>query len=343
MPKNRYCVAGVLAAAMFFMNSDKAGLSVNAAVVKNAALDSDEASEEKNTKTTRITLDYDQVFIEGSGASYDEESRISLTAGGTYIISGQSESIYFYIDCNDAETVSMVFDNAEIISPSTSVIFCEKAENLILETAPHSSNYVSDIGGRSGTAEILNPADALIYSKSDLTLKGNGSIEIFASYHEGICTEGDFSVESGSINLSSNNNGISVQGEICIEDGSLFVSSQRNGLNAQSEEKNVYILGGTIDIFSLGDGIRTESDMYISGGSLSVVAGNGSESEEDILFGDSHKGIFIGSDLYILNGTVHVDSFDYSLYIEDNMKFTGGYLNLQAGTAEKVFTDSLKI
>lgn len=64
MPKNKYCVAGVLAAAMFLMNSDKAGLSVNAAVVKNAALDSDEASEEKNTKTTRITLDYDQVFME---------------------------------------------------------------------------------------------------------------------------------------------------------------------------------------------------------------------------------------------------------------------------------------
>ncbi|HJB17024.1 MAG TPA: hypothetical protein IAA05_13460 [Candidatus Blautia excrementipullorum] len=64
MPKNKYCVAGVLAAAMFLMNSDKAGLSVNAAVVKNASLDSDEASEEKNTKTTRITLDYDQVFME---------------------------------------------------------------------------------------------------------------------------------------------------------------------------------------------------------------------------------------------------------------------------------------
>jgi hypothetical protein len=88
------------------------------------------------------------------------------------------------------------------------------SEKTIITLAENTENHLTD-----GEAYILEDIDsdepnAAIFSKSDLTINGSGSLIVKANYNNGIQSKDDLKITEGNINVCAKNDGINVAGGI---------------------------------------------------------------------------------------------------------------------------------
>lgn len=89
--------------------------------------DYDEGYDKKTA--TKIELKDSGSIIDGSGVS-EKDNTISITAGGTYILSGNYKG-QLKVSANE-ETVHLVMNNVSISNESSSAIYVEQAKKLLL-------------------------------------------------------------------------------------------------------------------------------------------------------------------------------------------------------------------
>ena len=184
------------------------------------------------------------VFIKTNNVVLDNfDSDITISEGGVYNIKGNLNHSIF-INAND--TVTLNLNGVNISSKITSAIANRGENDLIINLVADSFNNLID----SGYSEY----DGCIYSKGKLIIEGTGTLNINGNQKdgEGIATkDNDIIINSGVINISSNDDGINVGG--------------KSGL--------ITINGGEININSNGDGIDSNGNIVINGGKLSVLSG----------------------------------------------------------------------
>lgn len=101
--------------------------------------DFDESYDENTA--TKIELKDSGSKIDGTGVS-EKDNTISITAGGTYILSGNYKG-QIKINANE-ETVNLVLDNVSITNDSSSAIYIEQAKKVITTLAEGTKNSLSD-------------------------------------------------------------------------------------------------------------------------------------------------------------------------------------------------------
>ena len=107
--------------------------------------------------------------------------------------------------------------------------------------------------------------------------------------------------------------------------GETGVTSGGDGLKSDGTDEDngyVYMENGAIEIVSAEDGVQAESDALISGGSIDVISGGGSDFTvgED----ESAKGIKAGVRLIIDGGSVSIDSAEDGLRSGERIVINGG-------------------
>ena len=79
-----------------------------------------------SSNPTEIKLNGTSASINGSGAEA-KESTVTITAAGTYVVSGKLDNGQIAINVKDKGIVRLVLNGAEIYNSSTSAIFVEEA------------------------------------------------------------------------------------------------------------------------------------------------------------------------------------------------------------------------
>ncbi|MDR1773806.1 MAG: carbohydrate-binding domain-containing protein [Clostridioides sp.] len=109
-----------------------------------------------------------------------------------------------------------------------------------------------------------------INSTSNLTIKGTGTLTI-ESGDDGIHTDEDLIIESGTIKIVKSNEGLEGK-NITINGGNIDITSSDDGLNASGDEEfgdyKITINGGDLKINAQGDGIDSNGSITINGGNI---------------------------------------------------------------------------
>ena len=254
-------IDGILDSSDMFTNRDKEiGYDEESAIAINL---SDGAS----------TADSDSVVIDGD--------TITITEEGTYILSGSLTNGQIVVEAENAK-VQLVLDNAEISCETSSAIYVKAADKVFITTTDGSTNTVCT----SGEFEAIddNNIDAAIFSKSDLTLNGAGSLEVTCPNGHGIVSKDDLVITSGTYVVDAGSHALSGKDSVRIAGGSFELTAGRDGIhseNAEEEEKGfVYIENGSFTITSDGDGIDASYVVEIVDGSFDITAGGGYENGE---------------------------------------------------------------
>lgn len=221
---------------------------------------------------------------------------ITITKAGNYKLTGTYEG-QIKVEAADSDMVRLILNNATITNSTGAAINVVKADEVVIYTASGTTNTVSDGSSYSDTAS--GSPDAAIYSKSDLTLAGEGTLKVEGKYEEGIHTTDGLVIASGTLEANVANTGIKGKDYVDILDGTVTVTASQDGIKATNDTDGnrgwVRLSGGTVNISAGDDGFKAERVLEISGGTLNITQSNeGIEAQY----------------INILDGTVNVTSSD---------------------------------
>lgn len=221
---------------------------------------------------------------------------ITITKAGNYKLTGTYEG-QIKVEAADSDMVRLILNNATITNSTGAAINVVEADEVVIYTASGTTNTVSDGSSYSDTAS--GSPDAAIYSKSDLTLAGEGTLKVEGKYEEGIHTSDGLVIASGTLEVAAANTGIKGKDYVDILDGTVTVTASQDGIKATNDTDGnrgwVRLSGGTVNISAGDDGFKAERVLEISGGTLNITQANeGIEAQY----------------INILDGTVNVTSSD---------------------------------
>lgn len=221
---------------------------------------------------------------------------ITITNAGNYKLTGTYEG-QIKVEAADSDMVRLILNNATITNSTGAAINVVEADEVVIYTASGTTNTVSDGSSYSDTAS--GSPDAAIYSKSDLTLAGEGTLKVEGKYEEGIHTSDGLVIASGTLEVNAANTGIKGKDYVDILDGTITVTASQDGIKATNDTDGnrgwVRLSGGTVNISAGDDGFKAERVLEISGGTLNITQANeGIEAQY----------------INILDGTVNVTSSD---------------------------------
>lgn len=228
---------------------------------------------------TKIELS-EQTKITGAGAIVDG-NKITINSAGTYEITGNLDQGQIVIDAGDEDEVYIILNGVSIKNTKTSPIYSRNCQNLIISLKDNTENTLTD-GEEYVLEENSDEPNSTIFSKNDLFITGNGSLNINANYNHAIYSKDELKIQSGNININSKNDGIKGKDCVNIISGNITIVSGGDGIqSSNTEEGRGYVLieGGNINIKSGGDGIQAGNNLLIKESSvIDIITGEGSEN-----------------------------------------------------------------
>ncbi len=223
----------------------------------------------------KIALNGDSADVTGEGASA-EGGVVTITAAGTYIISGTLNKGQIIVDAADTDKVQLVLDNASITADENAAILIKNADKVFLTLADGSENTLADSAQEYVQPEDMeNTVDGVVFSVCDLTLNGSGTLNITAGYKHGIVCKDDLVITDGAYNITSAGKGIAANDSIRIKDGELNITAEDDAIHTSKDDTEgkgyIYIEGGTLKLSSGDDGIHAATALIIAGGEIDVT------------------------------------------------------------------------
>ncbi len=299
---------------------------------------------------TSITLKGDTADVNGTGASASG-GIVTVSDEGTYILNGTLNDGQIIVDAEDTDKVQLVFKGVYIYSSVSAPVYVKSADKVFLTLAEGTENTIED--SNSYALDDNSEPSGAIFSKSDLTVNGSGTLTVNANFDNGIHSKDDLTITGGVITVTSVNDGLKGRDRVAICKGDIQVYSEGDGICSNNDEDPtlgfVSIDGGNVLIKSALDAVQAETVLQVTGGSLSVVSGGGAENAvkktSEGFFGGfnteteatettdevSMKGLKASSGIYLLGGTVTADSSDDAIHSNGDISIFDGSVTLSTG------------
>lgn len=310
-----------------------------------------------------VTLSDDGITGETDGVVIDGQT-VTITEEGTYVFSGTLSEGQIVVDADDAK-VQIVLDNVDITCATNAAVYVKSADKVFVTLAEGSQNTLRNTDEYVAIDD--NNIDAVIFSKSDLTLNGTGSLTIVSAEGHGIVSKDDLKITGGTYDITAAGHALSGKDSVRIADGTFVLTAGKDGIHSENEDNEekgyIYIADSDFTITSDGDGMDASNIVQIEDGTFDITAGGGAansqkthESDmpggpgggmpqngekpdgEDMPqdtttdeSGTNTKGIKADGDMYLNGGTYQIDSADDSIHSNANITIADGTYTLATG------------
>lgn len=203
-------------------------------------------------------------------SAYCENGQLVICEGGSYIVSGRLEGP-FVISVQDDEIVHLFLNGIEIYSSGAPAIWIKSASKVFITVSEGTENILCDSEYRSSDVE-----DGCIYSESDLTFNGKGTVNIRGYYQDAIASKGRIKIVDGNYSIYAVDDGIKGRDGVVIVGGNIMLQTEGTGIkstNTQNDKKgDIHITGGEITLISGEYGVESAKNLEIIGCNISARA-----------------------------------------------------------------------
>ena len=211
---------------------------------------------------------------------------VKITCGGEYDFSGSYSGNDAQILVASPKTDTTVYLNMKgltLTNTADAPIYVQKSNKTFVVAKNGTTNTFTDASTRTKTYSYTNDAGqaktdttgACIYSKDDLTLKGEGTLIVKGNYNNGIHSTNDLRVKNGLITVTAKNNGMKGKGSVGITGGTINITTTGgDGIKSDTDDAadlkegkgSIEITGGEITITSAFDGLSANNAVTIAKG-----------------------------------------------------------------------------
>ena len=293
--------------------SESFGLNVDWDEDNQKVIISSNDEEDESWKENIGSINLDTLTCDGEGIKITD-NQIKITQGGDFTISGTLPD--GNITISTKEKVKIRLSGAKITSSENPCIFVEDADKAYITLTDGTENHL--------IAE--NSEDGAIYSKENLEIKGDGSLDIESLAGHGIKASDNLNIENGVIAINATSDGIHINDTFKMTDGAVNITSVNDGIDCESI---VNISGGTINIETNGtpiENIQTTTETAEE----TPRRGMWEMDEADVEFEKSTKGINAEWMMVISGGEIIVNSASHAIHCQDEIEITGGKFTLSS-------------
>ena len=286
-------------------------------------------------KSSDVSITYNEEEIEWNDEEVYElnlSSSTTISKNGTYYVTGTIKDGMLTIDTDGY--VKLILDNVSITNSNGPAIYILNSKGTYVEL----KNKNNLIGGNS-------ELDGVIYSKDDLTIEGDGYLEVTAN-QDGIVSCDNLIINSGNITVNAKGDGMKGRDSVVINDGSITINSEGDGIKSTNDTDTdkgyILINGGNISINSNLDGIEAETKLVINDGVFKIKTSSSSDSSKGLKANDIElnggtyninsvdDGIHANGDITINNGTYSIVSRDDGIHADGLIELNNGEFNIEA-------------
>ena len=270
------------------------------------------------------------ITLSGSEGTLSDSTRgssgsvVTITSKGAYLVTGSAEGVQIVVDdSTKSGNVYLILDSVSMTN-ADACILVENADKVILQLSGDS------------TLTSTAPDKGTIYAKDDLTVNGSGSLTVLSAKHGVVC-KNDLRLTGGSLSVNAESVGLKSGGTVRISDGTITLSTGHDGVQIDSDAGDgyFYMEGGAIRIDAGYDGVDVGTSesvactgyLRITGGTLAVTAGGGSDSAKS---DTSQKGLKCAGNIYLDGGAVTVSAADDAVHADGDVSVADGVLTLSS-------------
>lgn len=285
------------------------------------------------------------------------QKTFTVKDGKTYILQGGYNQII--VDCGSNDKPKIVLNGVNIASTEGPAIYIKNADKVFLTVADGTQNTLSDT---TNYPESYDNADAVIYSKDDLTVNGSGKLNINANYKCGIASKDDLVICDTKVTVTSK--GTAVEGKDCVKicNAEMNINAETDGIKATNEEEvnlgYVYIESGVFKLTTTKDALQSASSLLIYDGIFDITTGGGSQNSSDKSDGNwghwggyyssssttsSAKALKSASLIKVNGGSFVIDSSDDAIHSNNDVEINNGNFEISSGDDGVHADDSLII
>ena len=200
-----------------------------------------------------------------------------ITRGGSYELKGDLSNGQIKVAVAKTEQVELIFNNFTASCNTSAPLYIESADKATIVLAAGSVNTLTD----TALYQFANPGDdkpnACIYSSDDLTIKGEGTLNVIGKYNNGIGCKNDLRIKDCTLNVTGVNNIIKGNDSVEIENATVKLSGGEDGIKSDTTDRTDkgYILiteGSKVEIDCIDDAIQASVSITVSAGC--TVTGN---------------------------------------------------------------------
>lgn len=287
-------------------------------------------------------------------------SRVIISQGGTYLLSGTLQDAQLTVEIPAGETARLVLRGVDMHCERGPVIYSNGGGTVVLLLENGTENTLSD--GKSYLYSGSKVREAAISVEGDLLITGGGSLSVEAIHNDALRSEGTLAVAEGTLEITAWRDGLVAGQELQISGGQLSIACGRTGLSASSAKSgqgSVTLAGGTVALICGGDGITAAGSLSATAGEYHITTGGGSGNasygetaekwglwgglpqqqpteEQPIInreqiVSDSARGLSAGKSLALSGGTFTLDCSDAALYSVGSTKLSGSRVTISGG------------
>ena len=295
-----------------------------------SAVTDDSITAEETTEAFQITTSDGTYSLDGS--------IYTITSAGTYTLSGYLNG-EILVDAGDDDDIVIELNGVTIEYNLDAPIKIVNAGDVEISAKKNTENVIKDTRSAK-TVDTDTLGEGAIYAKTDLQLKGNGTLVIIANYNNGIHTTKDLKIKNLSLKVTAVNNAIKGNDSVTINSGNIVaISTAGDGIkteNTDADKKgnvrgDITITGtASVTIYAAGDGIQAAHNFTMSEDSdgnspyVTIYTGSYSGYTSSKATTDSYKGVKVENILTISGGTIDIKSFDDGLHANYGTTFEAG-------------------
>ncbi len=290
-----------------------------------------------------LIFDGNTAQIEGDGVVVTDNI-FTITGEGSYILKGNLSDGQIIVDLKDeTEKVQLLLDTVMLQCTYSAPISIVSADKVFITMMDGSENFIN------ATISEENTLDAGIFSKCDLTLNGNGILNIEVKNGSGIVGKDELTITSGTYQVVAEGHGFDSNDGIAIAGGIFHLEVGKDGLHAEHktnpEKGHIYILDGNFDIDCGQDALDSGYFLEITSGNFDILTNEGWENapvkiatnnrghqggqtqgsdlvdEESII---SRKGLKANGEIQIYGGEFLLNCYDDGIHGDSTVDIHGG-------------------